>query len=264
MTGLYRLAELNIEVTSLHEAVHRLCSDYRLEDPGNGAADLCVETEPEDIAFERQRSEQEDHLGGIPIREFSDGYLETLAVYRKIAERLPERDRLLFHGSCVAVDGWGYLFTAASGTGKSTHARLWRELLGERAVMVNDDKPIIRIGGADGSAAAGSAGPESITIYGTPWDGKHRLSSNISAPLKAICILQRGTENVIRPVKNSEAWPMLLQQCYRPLDGEAMQKTLSLLDRLGASVRLWRLACNMDISAAKTAFEAMSGTRLPQ
>ena len=257
MTGLYRLAELNIEVTSLYEAVHRLCEGYRLK---GGAAGLCVKTAPEDIDFERQRSEQEDRLSGGPIRAFSDGYLETLAVYRKIAERLPERGRLLFHGSCVAVDGQGYLFTAASGTGKSTHARLWRELLGERAVMVNDDKPIIRIGGE----ASESAAEETVTIYGTPWDGKHRLSSNISVPLKAICILERGTKNLIRPVKGSDAWPMLLQQSYRPLDGEAMQKTLGLLDRLESSVSLWSLACNMDISAAKTSFEAMSGTRLPQ
>ena len=84
-----------------------------------------------------------------------DDYLETLAVCRKIAERMPEYDTFLFHGSCIAVDGVGYLFTAKSGTGKSTHTRLWRELLDNRATMVNDDKPLIRI--AD----------DGLVIYGT-------------------------------------------------------------------------------------------------
>ena len=267
MTGLYRLAELNIEVTSLYEAVHRLCEGYRLEGGAaglsaetalvDGTADFCVETAREDIDFERQRSEQEDRLSGIPIREFSDGYLETLAVYRKIAERLPERGRLLFHGSCVAVDGQGYLFTAASGTGKSTHARLWRELLGERAVMVNDDKPIIRIGGADVSAEAGSAGPETITIYGTPWDGKHRLSTNTHVPLKAICILERSDTNTIRTITRSEAWPMLLQQFYRPCDVAAMERTMDLIDRL--QTKFYRLGCNMELQAAELSYQTMKG-----
>ena len=107
-----------------------------------------------------------------------DDYLETLAVCRKIAERMPEHNTFLFYGSCIAVDGAGYVFTAKSGTGKSTHTRLWRELLDNRATMVNDDKPLIRI--ADDDAI----------IYGTPWDGKHPLSHNIAVPLKAICILE--------------------------------------------------------------------------
>ena len=107
-----------------------------------------------------------------------DDYLETLAVCRRIAERMPEHDTFLFYGSCIAVDGAGYVFTAKSGTGKSTHTRLWREMLGVRAVMVNDDKPLIRIAD-DGSV-----------IYDPPWDCNHHLSHNIAVPLKAICILE--------------------------------------------------------------------------
>ena len=111
--------------------------------------------------------------------------METLAVYRKIADQMLSYDTLLFHGSVVAVDETGYLFTAKSGTGKSPHARLWREYLGERAVMVNDDKPLLQIT------------KNGVIAYGTPWDGKHHLSSNIAVPLKAICILTRASENHI-------------------------------------------------------------------
>lgn len=74
--------------------------------------------------------------------EYSLSYLETLAVYRKIVTRLVFSDILLIHGSAIAVDGKAYLFTAPSGTGKSTHTRMCREYFKDRAVMVNDDKPL--------------------------------------------------------------------------------------------------------------------------
>ena len=244
MTGIYRIADINIAVTSVYEKVHRMCADYLV---CGQTADFSVETSEADIENERERSAREDALEGIPVRIFPDSYLETLAVYRRIAERMPDYDTVLFHGSCVSVDGTGYLFTARSGTGKSTHARLWRELLGERAVMVNDDKPLIRVG------------ESSAVIYGTPWNGKHHLGSNISVPLKAVCILKRGESNRIEPLGADEAYPEMLQQAYRPMDRDAMRKTLSLLDRLSGSVRFWRLFCNTDIEAAGIAYEAMKG-----
>ncbi len=134
MTGTYRIADKSIEVISIHSKVHEYCSEYVGTDP----YDFSVRITQSDIDFEREKSEREDKIEGIPIRLFSDVYLETLAVYRNIAERMPEYDTFLLHGSCVAVDGVGYLFTAKSGTGKSTHTHLWLELLGERAVMVNE------------------------------------------------------------------------------------------------------------------------------
>ena len=230
-SGVYRFAEKCVRIHSLHADVHALCRDYR----DDGLPAFVVSIEPADIACERGRS----------ALQGSDGYLETLAVYRKIAERMPDYDTCLFHGSCVAVDDAAYLFIAASGTGKSTHARLWRELLGERAVMVNDDKPLIRISG--GGAVA----------YGTPWDGKHRLSRNIAVPLVAVCILERSAENRIREITPSEALPMLLQQVYRPMDAGAMEKTLGLIDDLARCVRLYRLGCNMEIGAAVLSYNTM-------
>ena len=221
-----------------------MCTAYRTDD---GEEIFTIRTEQTDINLERERSAREDALEGRQVRTYSDEYLETLAVYRKIAEKMPFYDTFLFHGSCVAVDGTGYLFTAKSGTGKSTHTRLWREMLGDRAVMVNDDKPLIRVS-EDGAY-----------IYGTPWDGKHRLSSNICVPLKAVCVLTRAAENQIRRITAREAYPMLLQQSYRPTDTAAMTKTLSLIDRLSQQADLWRLGCNISPEAAQTAYDAMRG-----
>ena len=244
ITNTYRIAELAIRISSIHEDVHLLCEDYRAED---GPVDFAVETAAEDISFERMRSVRQDEKAGRAVREFSDGYLETLAVYRKMAETVPMYDTILLHGSCVAADGEAYLFTAKSGTGKSTHVRLWREMLGERAVMVNDDKPLIRLAGS---------GP---VVYGTPWDGKHRLSSNIAVPLRAICVLERAEKNWIRPITPGEAYPVLLQQIYRPIDPMAMRKMLELTDRLSQQTDLWRLGCTISPEAARISFGSMSG-----
>ena len=242
ITGTYRFADVVVSVDSLYPDVHELCRKYRCE----GKADIVARTSQTDIDLERLRSEAGD-ADTDPVHVSSDGYLETLAVYRKIAEAMPARGIMLIHGSCVAVDGAAYLFCAPSGTGKSTHVRLWRELLGERAVMVNDDKPLVRVSG------------EGAVAYGTPWDGKHRLSSDIAVPLKAVCLLERGEENRVERVSAAEAYPMLLRHVYRPLDSAALAQTLGLLDRLVASVDLWRLHCNMDIEAARVSFSAMSG-----
>ena len=113
--------------------------------------------------------------------------------------------------------------------------------------MVNDDKPMIEI------TETGAV------VHGTPYNGKHNLGCNISVPVRAVCILSRSEENVLIPAQKHEAYKMLMQQSYRPADPAALAKTVSLVDRLADSVQLWTLGCNMDISAAKTAFEGMTG-----
>ena len=237
----YMIADRVVCVDSLYDEVHDYCRDYLTDKE----AEYTVITDKSDIDSERQRSANEDRFEGRPVQVYSDSYLEELAVYRKIAEKMLDFDTVLFHGSVVAVDGVGYLFTAKSGTGKSTHTRLWREYFGSRAVMGNDDKPLLRIS------------ESGVTAFGTPYNGKHRLGANISVPLKAICILTRAAENSIVPISAVEAYPMLIQQIYRPSDMAKMQKTLTLADMLAEQTALYRLGCNMDISAAVTAYEGM-------
>lgn len=241
MTRKYKIADKVVEVTSIYAEVHEYCADYQTDEN----VDYSVTTTQTDIDFEREKSAREDEIEGIPVCHFSDSYLEELAVYRKIAEKMLDFDTVLFHSSVVAVDGVGYLFTEKSGTGKSTHTRLWREYFGERAVMVNDDKPLLKITDSG------------VTAYGTPYNGKHRLGTNTSVPLKAICILTRSADNHIEPITREQAYTMLLQQVYRPANMLKMTKTLELVDRLADSVKLYRLGCNMDISAAQVAFEGM-------
>lgn len=243
MKNIYKIGGKIIGVKSIYKEVHDLCREYQY----SGNIDFSVEITQNDIDRERKKSALEDKKSGIPIREFPESYLEILAVYRKIADEMLEYDTVLWHGSVVAVDGEGYLFTAKSGTGKSTHTRLWREYLGKRATMVNDDKPLLQIT------------ENGILAHGTPWDGKHHLSSNISVPLKSICILTRSDENYIERISRFAAYSMLLQQIYRPHDPLKMKKTLELLDRITDNIVLYKMGCNMDIQAAEVAYNTMKG-----
>ena len=135
------------------------------------------------------------------------------------------------------------MFTATSGTGKSTHTRLWREAFGNRAYMVNDDKPMLIL--KDGM----------VWVCGTPWDGKHRLSTNVIVPLTGICILERGQTNSVTPISAQEAMPMILQQSYRPKN---LMKLLEIVEKMTVSTKFYRLKCNMDPEAAHVAYNGMT------
>ena len=232
-----------VQVETIYENTPKYCQQY--EDIAINRK-VTVKITQKDLAMERQKAMREDAIEGLPSREYSDEELEITAVLRKVTEALFDYNTLLFHGSTIAVDGQAYLFTAKSGTGKSTHTRLWREMLCDKAIMVNDDKPFLKIT-EDGVLACGS-----------PWNGKHRLGNNIQVPLKAICILERGVENHIKEIPPKEALPMLIQQSARPADPKKMGKYMELIDRLSQKVKFYRMRCTMDPAAAQMAYEEMS------
>ena len=241
MRGVYHIAEHDIGIESHFPAVQKLCAAYRTDGEPELTLSVPMEELEEDLrAIQAAAPEKYD-----PTLDTLE-YIEVALVYKQLAERSPFWDMVVLHGSAIAVDGLCYVFCAKSGTGKSTHTRLWREMLGARAFMVNDDKPILRIF-PDGSAE----------VYGTPWDGKHRLSTDTHVPLKAICILERSETNTIREISKRDAYPMLLQQFYRPRDPAAMVRTLDLIDRL--DVKLFRLGCNMEPEAAELSYQTMKG-----
>lgn len=233
------LAGKIIEVEPLFDATREFCRGYIVE---NAKPDFKVAISREDLANERLRAEVS--TGKQHIR-YSDKYLETLALYRKIVQKLLQEDVLLIHASAVAVDGEGYLFAAKSGTGKSTHSKLWREYFGNRAVMINDDKPLLRIT------------QTGVLVCGTPWDGKHRLSTNITIPLKAICFLTRSQVNSVAPVDKGSVLPLLVKQCYAPDYQEDMYRTLSLIEKVTESSEFYQVFCNMEMDAAETIYEGI-------
>lgn len=245
MEILIELGNKIFAVKTNYEDTKRYFAEYI----SNLEPQISVAVTPADIAFERVKAAREDELEGLPVRQLSDELLEITALQRKVTEALFDYDTLLFHGSVVAVDGQAYLFTAKSGTGKSTHTRLWRQVFGDRAVMVNDDKPFLRITDSG------------VLACGSPWMGKHGLGANISVPLKAICILERGAENKIRPISPAEALPMLFQQSQRPQKSVNYPKYMELVDALANKAEFFRMACNMDPEAAEVAYREMSKER---
>ena len=228
-------------VTSLFESTPQYLKAYLTEE----TPEFAVTVTRENIAFEQAVLLEEAHRDGFKPRVFTDPFLERAAIQRAFAEFLFSYNTLLFHGSAIAVDGEGYLFTAHSGTGKSTHTRLWMQAFGNRAVMVNDDKPFLQLD------------EDRVWLCGSPWSGKHGLDANIRVPLKGLCILERGAEKRIARISAAEALPMLQKQAYRPLEEHKETAFLQLVDRLSQAVPLWKMACNKNPDAAHIAFEAM-------
>ena len=157
----------------------------------------------------------------------------------------------MLHSSAVVMDGEAYLFSAPSGTGKSTHTALWLERFGSRAQILNDDKPAIMVDGGR------------ITACGTPWSGKSDLNMNLRVPLRGICVLERSPENFIEPLPPERSVFSLLNQTLRPTDSERMTMLLDLLDAVTTRIPVWRMGCNISAEAAKMAYNAMSGAPTP-
>lgn len=161
------------------------------------------------------------------------------------ARYLLDHNGFQLHASAVVLDGKAYLFSAPPGTGKSTHTAKWCRLFG--ASYINDDKPALRL--ADNI----------WYVYGTPWSGKHDLSSPCKTALGGIAFLHRGEENTIRRLSPEEAVAMLISQSPRYLSRGQMSRQLDLLDRLLRQVPVWRLDCKNEDEAAILSHAAMTG-----
>lgn len=238
-----QIAGLVTHISPLFASTREFCRNYLTE----LEAECFVEVTKDDLSYSQKLLEMEAVEEGIRVRKFPEPFLERSTILRKIARELLNRDTLMLHGSTIAVDGAAYLFTAPCGTGKSTHTRLWREVFGSRAVMVNDDKPFLKVTSS------------SVLAYGAPWSGKHGLDNNICVPLKGICFLHRGLENRIWKASVEDSLEELKHQCQIPEDPSGQEKAIALVDALSKTVPLWEMTCTKDIEAAYVAFRAMSG-----
>ena len=226
-TTYIELAGIPIEVRSQYH------SDFLREFVTNKLPLLKVEPGEEDLNRIRKTLQ-----GSYP-----PSFVENIALHALLASALLDHNILLMHGSALCMDGEAYIFAAPSGTGKSTHARLWRETFGDRVWMINDDKPLIRVE------------KEGTVVYGSPWRGKHKLGCNGSARLKAIVELTRDSRNHIEALK--EPFPHLVQHVWRPDDRDKMKKVLELEKRLIGQAAFYRLGCNTEPEAALVAWQGM-------
>lgn len=204
---------------------------------------LCAFEGPADVVIDCSKTVKPQ----LEQSQFSLSDQEYADTGRAFYTQLMNHRGMLLHSSAVVVDGRAYLFSATSGTGKSTHVKLWLKQFGDRAVLLNDDKPALRL--EDGVWYA----------YGTPWSGKHDLSSNLRAPVAGIALVERGQTNSISPLGGATAVFRILEQTLRPESAQGKTVLLDLVSELMNSVKVWRLRCNMEPEAAIVAYEAMSG-----
>ena len=172
---------------------------------------------------------------------------EYLSTGSDFYTKLLDHDGMMLHSSCVVLDDRAYLFTAPCGTGKSTHTSLWLKQFGDRAFILNDDKPALRLENGIWHA------------YGTPWSGKFDISVNTRVPVAGIAVLERGENNRIRRISGIQAVSGVLRQAHRPREAERREKLLAILDKLITEVPIWKLECNRELEAATVAYEAMAG-----
>lgn len=181
--------------------------------------------------------------------DVTDSDVEYMTSGFQFYRKLLNFDGMMLHSSAVVVDGKAYLFSATSGTGKSTHTQLWLKMFGDRAFILNDDKPALRL--IDGVWYA----------FGTPWSGKNDISVNTGVPVAGIAMVERAEENEITPWSGKDAIFAIFTQVNRPRDMEFRVKLLELLDKLITQVPVWKLRCNMDPDAARVSYQAMSARR---
>ena len=244
------VAGLVIRIENRYEEVRNLCREYITGDERK--ADLCIAVSDDELRAEMEKE---------PELFFGDGYGEEVVVYEKISNVLPAYDAFVMHSSVVEVNGGAYAFAAESGTGKSTHTRYWKEVLGDRVTVINGDKPIYRfnsqfiIHNSELKNVDTGLHPEKeeLFAFGTPWCGKEGWQTKTSAPLKALCLLERSEENEIFPVNPLEHMNEFMSHFHLPGGGQVdMVKLMELIDWMVSSVQVYRLRCRNDVSAAET------------
>lgn len=157
-----------------------------------------------------------------------------------------DKNTLLTHASAVINQGKAYLFLGKSGTGKSTHSRLWLENI-EGTTLLNDDNPVIRLT-QEGIAMA----------YGTPWSGKTPCYRNEAVPLGGIIRIRRALENQAQRLNPIEAYASLSTSCSRmPGDKRLDSERHATLSALIAHVPCWVMNCLPNPEAAKVCATAV-------
>ena len=234
-----RMADLNIRIDNRYDYLEKQCLEYII--PSDA-----VHTFRPDIYIQAEEAEINQMKNKLSGFYRKSDYAESIVAYEKLGCLLPSYNAFIIHASVISIDGQAFGFAAKSGIGKSTHTHFWKELFGERVIVINGDKPICRFEGYD------------LMAFGTPWCGKEGWNTNTKAPLKALCLLERSDENSINRVDGFEQLANIMDQFYLPGSSKIdMSKLMELISRMLDSIRVYRLAVKNEISAAKTAAEQL-------
>ncbi len=231
----YKIADFIVELKNKYDFTDKFCKNYLYD--GNNTPDFSISVTEEEIEKE------------LAVNTITDrGYAESVCIYRKLCLDILSKDAILLHAAVVNVDDKGYAFLARSGVGKSTHTRLWQEMLGDRLTIVNGDKPIVRF--IDGKFYA----------YGTPWCGKEGFNTNTKTTLDALCFIERSEENFIEKQSADETVKRILKQVILPTDVKKAEITLDLLDKLVSDTPAFCMHCNVSLKAAEICYNTLKNS----
>lgn len=233
-----RIAELLCEIHNRYEWIRRKCTGYIVQD--TAAADISVTVSDEYLT---RYIDWCASIFGPDVPRVSEEIAEYYVFWKELGPHLLDFDALCLHATAVEYQGGAYLFTAPSGYGKTTHARLWVKAFAPDARIINGDHPIVRW--QDGQFIA----------YGTPFCGKEGYNENVGVPVQGICYLTHSDTNSIRPMAPSMAFAQLFYDLNSSMD--TVDKYFDMVTRLVEHVPVYQLCCNQEEEAARVAYAGM-------
>lgn len=227
------IAEIKYLIKYKHKGVDLFFKDYIIEDDENDNAIIISSTE------EQFRWMEENH------NYHNDAFIEYMCIMQNIIKKLP-KNMLVMHGAVIEYKGKAYLFTAPSGTGKTTHIARWKKLLNEKIDIINGDKPELLVR------------EDEIIVYGAPWCGKEGWQKNTKAPLAGICLLQRADDNSIEEINPASYIEYFLKELYVGYSENALLEVVDIFSKMCELVPFYLLKCNVSDEAVKCSFEMMT------
>lgn len=187
-----------------------------------------------------------DNTEALVGREDWTEYYSFMLMGIVFRNRLLNMGGIVIHASSIDWKGKGILFTAPSGTGKSTHVRLWEKYIGDEVTVVNDDTPAIRF--FEGVP----------TLCGTPWSGSSDKFANKRVPVGAIVVLKQADENSIVKLTAIEALPQIMPRVFLPyFDMELMEKAYTVLEGIIKQAPIYLLRCTPEKQAMELVYQCV-------
>lgn len=233
--GIYEFAGCVVSYEPLYELLKRQMEIYRSNT--DREADIVLTGTRE--GYERLQKQ----YSNLTIEQ-----CEYIFAGAEFYRKLLKHQGFMLHASAVEKDGKAYLFSAPSGTGKSTHTELWQKTFTEENIrIINDDKPAVCLWN------------NVFYACGTPFSGKTDKNENRKVPIQGLCMLHRGKSNKIRRITPKEALPMILPQTFLSRREEETELLFSLLDSFLQAIPVYKMECTVSKEAAEMAYHFMKG-----
>lgn len=233
---VYNIADLKVALDcqsrTMTRAARYLMTDFL------GVPDITIHTTAEEIAaIDRPQYAEE-------IKAY---IFEGKQFYSALTDHF---NGMMIHSSAVVVDDRAYLFSACSGTGKSTHTGLWLKKFGDTAYILNDDKPAVRVL------------QDGVYAYGTPWSGKEDISVNKKVKVQAICFIERDLKNWIRPMVEKDKVINMYHASIRKVNKTLAIKLLDIIGQIIKQVPIYQMGCLPNMAAADMSYRVLKEAQL--